>query len=37
MAVARARVGDPDPLRWFIDQALASDDGHLADLNYWAY
>lgn len=37
MAVARARVGDPDPLRWFIDKALASDAGHTADLNYWAY
>lgn len=37
MAVARARVGDPEPLRWFISRGLASDDGQSADLNYWAY
>ncbi len=37
MAVARARLGEPEPLRWFIDTALASDEGHTADINYWAY
>lgn len=37
LTVARARLGDPEPLQWFIDTALRSDQGQLSDFNYWAY
>jgi transcriptional regulator with XRE-family HTH domain len=37
LAVARARRGDKEPLRQFIDIALSSDACQAANLNYWAY
>jgi transcriptional regulator with XRE-family HTH domain len=37
LAVARARRGDKEPLRHFIDTALRSDACQAANLNYWAY
>jgi hypothetical protein len=37
LAVARARRGDKEPLRHFIDTALRSDACQAASLNYWAY
>ena len=35
--VARARQGDKEPLRHFIQTALSSDACQAANLNYWAY
>ncbi|MGH2769827.1 MAG: helix-turn-helix domain-containing protein, partial [Actinomycetota bacterium] len=37
LAVAQAREGDPDPLRFFIKTSINSDECHAANLNYWAY
>jgi transcriptional regulator with XRE-family HTH domain len=37
LAVAEARLGDPEPLRRFIDHSISSDQGQAANLNYWAY
>lgn len=37
LVVARARQGDPDPLRHFLETALGSDELEAANLNYWAY
>jgi hypothetical protein len=37
LMVARARLGDPEPLRDFVRKAIASDACHAANLNYWAY
>jgi DNA-binding transcriptional regulator YiaG len=37
LTMAQARLGDPEPLRWFLRNALDSDEGRMADLNYWAY
>ncbi len=37
LAVARARAGDPEPLRSFVKTAISSDECHAANLNYWAY
>ena len=36
-AVALAHSGDRDPLRAFVQQALATDQQEQANLNYWAY
>ncbi|MEU2021815.1 XRE family transcriptional regulator [Streptomyces sp. NPDC016469] len=37
-ATALARLGDPQPLRDFIERSLADDDtAEAANLNYWAY
>jgi hypothetical protein len=36
-AVMAAAMGDPEPVRRFIAQGLASDDGITANVNYWAY
>ncbi|MGH3984282.1 MAG: hypothetical protein ACRDST_16760 [Pseudonocardiaceae bacterium] len=36
-AVALAHSGDRDPLRAFLDHALATDELERANLNYWAY
>jgi transcriptional regulator with XRE-family HTH domain len=37
LVVARARQGDKEPLRHFIQTALSSDACQAANLNYWAY
>ena len=37
LAVARARVGDRDPLVHFIRTAFEHDECEFANLNYWAY
>lgn len=37
IAVARACQGDPDQLRQFIREQLATDRQEAANLNYWAY
>jgi hypothetical protein len=37
LAVAEARLGDPEPLRRFIDHGISSDQGQATNLNYWAY
>lgn len=37
LVVARARQGDPDPLRHFLRIGLRSDELEAANLNYWAY
>lgn len=36
-AVALAYIGDRDPLRAFVQRALATDQQEQANLNYWAY
>lgn len=36
-AVAESLAGRPDALSRFIRQGLADDDGHAANLTYWAY
>lgn len=36
LAVAKAVAGDPDQLRHFIANHLATDDQEIANLNYWA-
>ncbi|PZR85214.1 MAG: hypothetical protein DLM67_26075 [Candidatus Nephthysia bennettiae] len=37
LVVAQARLGDPEPLRRFLDKAISSDECQEANLNYWAY
>lgn len=36
-ALALARLGDRDPLRVFVRQALTDERHEVANLNYWAY
>jgi transcriptional regulator with XRE-family HTH domain len=37
LAVAVARQGDPEPLRWFIDRHMADPKCDEANLTYWSY
>jgi transcriptional regulator with XRE-family HTH domain len=37
LAVSRSRQGDREPLRYFIEVGLRSDECEAANLNYWAY